>query len=142
MILRGYDLDKAFDIKPYEHFADEPKPALQPQQKAKPQGQAEAPYLLVTDNEFTRTLIERADSRQNIKYGLAHSPAANVKLYNASQNPDASIAISFSQAKEQYDDIFKIVKRPTGGYELHLKNINTVVVDGKRIDVSSLAKFL
>lgn len=94
------------------------------------------------DNKFSKTLIERTDPRGDVTYGLRHAPGANVKLFNASKETDASIAMSFSSGQEMYDDIFKIVKRPTGGYELHLQKISTIVVDGKRIDTTSLASML
>lgn len=100
------------------------------------------PIHLQIDDEYTRTLIERTDAQNNIAYGIGHTPGANIKLYNASKNTDASIAMSFSPSKDTYEDIFKIVKRPNGGYELHLQKIQTVVIDGKRIDVSSLSQFI
>lgn len=94
------------------------------------------------NNNFSRTLIERTDPRGDVAYGLRHAPAANVKLFNASKESDASIALSFSAGQEIYDDIFKIVKRPNGGYELHLQKISTLVIDGKRIDTTSLASMM
>lgn len=89
---------------------------------------------MTIDNKFSRTLIERTDPRDQVAYGIKHTPHANVKIFNASRNGDASIAFSFTAGNDLYDDIFKIVKLPGGGYELHLQKISAVVYDGKRID--------
>lgn len=125
MTLRGYSFLEAFqNYTPAESVT------------------AEDGIQMTIDNNFARSLVERSDTRGFIAYGIRHVPDANVKIFNASKSTDSSIALSFSSGKDQYDDIFKIIKRPSGGYELQLQKINTVVIDGKRIDVSSLAKML
>lgn len=100
------------------------------------------PVKLQINDPHNHALIERTDDRGTVAYGLRHTPGAHVKLFNQSKHPESSIALSFTNGNELYDDIFKITKRPDGGYELQLKNINTVVVDGKRIDVTTLSKYL
>lgn len=130
--MRGYSITEAFTGT---------SPAII---NAQPPTAADNGFRLQIDSEFSRSLIERTDQQGDVAYGMRHTPGAHVKLYNASKNPDASIALSFQPAPESsaYDDIFKIVKRPNGGYELHLQKIQTVVIDGKRIDTSTLSKFL
>jgi hypothetical protein len=106
--------------------------------------EAEDGIKLSIKDPNSRALIGRSDPRGDISYGIRHAPDANVKLYNASKNPDASLSMSFSSEKdpENYDDILKIVKSPNGGYELHLQKINALVLDGKRLEVASLTKYL
>ena len=94
------------------------------------------------DSSGSRTLVNYADSNQDVAYGIKHVPAANVKIYNASRNPDSSIALSFSPVQDSYDDVLKLVKKPQGGYEMHLNKITTLVIDGKRVDTTTLSKFL
>lgn len=93
-------------------------------------------------NEHARSLIERKDKDGQIAYGIRHTPDANVKLFNSSKLPNQSIALSFTTGNDLYDDIFKIVRNPGGGYDLHLQKLNSVVFDGKVIDIGSLVKFL
>ena len=122
-IFRGYNLHEAFE-----------NPVQSVQSK---------PIRLQIDDEYARTMIERTDAQSNITYGIGHTPGAHMKVYNASRNTaDSSIALSFSPSKDNFEDIFKIVKKPNGGYELHLQKIQTIVIDGKRVDVSSLSSFI
>jgi len=103
---------------------------------------AEDGMKMTINDTFARTLVERSNTQGTVAYGIRHTPEAHVKVFNASKSTDSSIALSFSSGKDQYDDIFKIIKRPTGGYELQLQKIHTVVIDGKRIDVSTLSKLI
>lgn len=97
---------------------------------------------LHVNNKFGRSLIERTDSRGDVAYGVRHTPGANVKLFNSSKIPEASIAMSFETGRDMYDDVFKVVQRPSGGYDLHLNKINGIVYDGKRVDLRELSRFL
>lgn len=119
-MLRGFSLKEAF---------------------TQPQESLDGIQLEINDTT-KKSLVERKDKRGQVAYGIRHMPDANVKLFNASTLPNASIALSFSSAIDQYDDVFKIVKRPNGGYELHLQKINSIFLDGKEINVSSLHELL
>lgn len=128
MSFRGYSLLEAFDnYIPSSNEAVDAKDGLR----------------MKIDNTYSRSLVERSDQRGDIAYGIRHTPGANVKVFNASKHPDNSLALSFTNGSAtSFDDIIKIVKKPTGGYELHLQKINTLVIDGKRIETTSISKFL
>jgi len=122
-MLRGFSLKEAFT--PTQTFQESPD-GIQ----------------LEIDDTSKKSLVERKDKRGQVAYGIRHMPDAHVKLFNASTLPQSSLALSFSSATDQYDDVFKIVKRANGGYELHLQKINSIFLDGKEINVSSLQDLL
>ena len=131
--MRGYSLKEAFQNS---------SPAVAPPAGGGEPVAEQDGIKMKIDNAFGRTLVERTDSRGDIAYGIRHTPGAHMKVFNASKAADASMAFSFVPASDAYDDVIKIVKKPSGGYELHLQKINTLVIDGKRVDTTSLSKWL